>query len=239
MAANPKKFQIMFLGINDQEIVFILDGIVIKSSSSVKLLGVLLDNKLNFSEHVKKLCKSASQKTKALIRIRPFLNLDCAKRLSSAYILLAFNYCPLIWMFGRKSNDGLINQAHKRALRAVYLDFQSPFKALLSKDEGVLIHIQNLQKLMLEIYNSINNVSPKFMSNIFVTKPCNYELRSGTNLILPQTRTKTYGKNSLVFRGSLTWNSLPLSIKTAKSSQIFKCSIRSWDGKNCVRFICR
>ena len=85
---------------------------------------------------------------------------------------------------------------------------------------------------MLEIYNSINRLNPIILRNIFLTKPCKYNLRSGANLILPQTRTKTFGTNSLVFRGSLTWNCLPSSIKTAKSSQIFKHSIKSWDGKN-------
>ena len=43
MAANPEKFQSMFLRINDQEIVLQFDGIVVKSSPFVKLLGVFLE----------------------------------------------------------------------------------------------------------------------------------------------------------------------------------------------------
>lgn len=57
---TQKNFQIMFLGINDQEIVFISDEKVIKSTSSVKFLGILRDNKLNFSKYVKNICKSVS-----------------------------------------------------------------------------------------------------------------------------------------------------------------------------------
>ena len=53
MAANPAKFQTMFLGISDYEIVLHFDGIIVKSTSTVKLLGVLLDCKLNFSAHSK------------------------------------------------------------------------------------------------------------------------------------------------------------------------------------------
>ena len=98
------------------------------------------------------------------------------------YILSAFNYCPVIWMFGSKANDGLINNAHKRALRVVYLDFRSSFETLLSKDKEVSIHVRNLQRLMLEIYNSINSLNPIIMRNIFLTKPCKYNLRSGANL---------------------------------------------------------
>ena len=134
MAKNPGKFQTMFLGIKDKKVILNFDSITKESSLCVKLFGVYLDNKLNFLTHVKNLCKSASQKTKALLRMRPFLNINCAKRLCSAYILSAFNYCPIIWMFGSKMINGLINQTHKRALRAVYSDFtDTSFDVLLEK----------------------------------------------------------------------------------------------------------
>ena len=238
MVANPAKFQTMFLGIKNEQIILNFDGINVKSSTFVKLLGVYLDCKLNFSTHIQSLCKSASQKTKALLRIRPFLNIHCAKRLSSAYILSSFNYCPLIWMFGCKTNNGLINQIHKRALRVVYRDFGSSYQVLLDKDKTVSIHVQNLRTLMIEVFKSLNHLNPAIMWDMFLPKPTLYNLRSGVNLKLPQTRSQKFGVNSLIFRGSLTWNSLPLTLKCANSIQIFKHCIKLWDGKNCKCFIC-
>jgi len=142
MAANPGKFQAMFLGTQGNNICLHVEGVTIKASSIVKLLGVQLDCKLNFQTHVQTLCKTASQKINALMRIRPFLNVDCAKRLCSAYILSAFQYCPLIWMFGSKCNNGLINRTHKRALRAVYSDFRT---------------------LMVEVFKSLNRLNPEMI----------------------------------------------------------------------------
>ena len=46
----------------------------VECSSSVKLLGVTIDNKLNFDEHVTKLCKKASQKIHALARISNYVS---------------------------------------------------------------------------------------------------------------------------------------------------------------------
>ena len=110
MAANPAKFQIMFLGMpEEREIIIDISGVALKSSPADKLLGVFLDRKLNFKTHIQSLCKTASQKIKALFRIRPYLNFRCAKHLCEGYILSTFNYCPLIWMFSSKANDGLIN----------------------------------------------------------------------------------------------------------------------------------
>ena len=84
IAANPKKFQLMFLGkigqIND------IENIVSKSKSCVKLLGTNIEHKLNFSEHVKTLCKSASGKIKALFRIRHYFDHPQCKNLSLIHI---------------------------------------------------------------------------------------------------------------------------------------------------------
>ena len=68
-----------------------VNDIVLKPKSCVKLLGVKIDSKLTFSEHVKTLCKSASGKVKALFSIRPYLNIYCVKRLCEVFILSTFN----------------------------------------------------------------------------------------------------------------------------------------------------
>ena len=48
---------------------------VIKSDTSVKLLGITIDNKLSFQEHVRKMCRKISQKIHALGRISKYVNL--------------------------------------------------------------------------------------------------------------------------------------------------------------------
>ena len=142
MVANPEKFQIMFLGIPENEInTFQIGDIQVATSQMVKLLGVLIDSKLTFKQHVKSLCAKASQKTKALFRIRNFLDVLSAKRLCSAFILSNFKYCPLIWMSGCKSNDELINKVHLRALRVVYINTGSTLSELLEIDGSDSIHV--------------------------------------------------------------------------------------------------
>ena len=55
LKANPGKSQLLLTS-NDEASIKIDDS-DIKSSSSKKLLGVLIDNKLTFNEHVSKRCK--------------------------------------------------------------------------------------------------------------------------------------------------------------------------------------
>ena len=157
MAANPAKFQVMFLGKKESNTIeFKVGDIVLKSTNSVKLLGVIIDCKLNFDQHIEKLCSTASQKVKALFRIRPFLDISCAKQLCNSYILSTFCYCPLIWMFCSKRNNNMIDVVHKRALRAVYQLFNASLSELLTVDQSSSIHVRNLRFLLIEIFKSLN-----------------------------------------------------------------------------------
>ena len=55
LKANPDKSQL--LPTSKGEVTIKIDDTDIKSSSSKKLLGVLINNKLTINEHVCKLCK--------------------------------------------------------------------------------------------------------------------------------------------------------------------------------------
>ena len=68
-------------------------------STSIKLLGITIDNKLNFKEHVTKICKKAKQKLHALARIAKYLDTDKLKIIMKTFMESQFNYCPLVWMF--------------------------------------------------------------------------------------------------------------------------------------------
>ena len=95
MLPNPEKFQIMFLSIKDNtNISFEIDGNIIFGSNFVKLLGILIDHKLSFSSHIEAICKQASQKTKALLRIRRYLTFEKASMIFQAYILSSFFLLP-------------------------------------------------------------------------------------------------------------------------------------------------
>ena len=209
-----------------------------EKKNCVKLLGINIDHKLSFLPHVEDICHKASQKTKALLRIRNYLTVSKARMLYDAYIMSAFAYCPLIWMFCGKSGNGLVNKTHHRALRAVYQEFELNLPKLLNKDDSVTVHISNLRSLMTEIYKSLNKLNPEFMWDYFQIKSTPYSHRNGQLLNIPAVRTKAYGINSLLFRGSILWNSVPINIKASCSVNIFKNRIKTWSGKLCNCTIC-
>ena len=107
MKANPKKCN--FLSSLEANTQIFLDECNIKTSVSQKVLGVTIDKKLSFNEHVSNLCDKVSKKINALVRIFSFMSLEQRKVLMNAYFLSQFGYFPLVWMsHSREMNKPIV-----------------------------------------------------------------------------------------------------------------------------------
>ena len=240
MVANPGKFQIMFLGskIDDCKITFAIENYQIKCKREVKLLGITIDEKLTFTKHIASTCNLVNNRLRALTRIRRYLSKEQTKYLSEDYIISAFKYYPLIWMFCNKTSNNQINKIRKRSLRLIYEMQDANFEDLLLKDNSWSVHESNIHTLLIEIYKSINNLSPPIMKNFFDLKNSRYDLRSKQLLKLPETSTSRYGTQALCFRGNLIWNTVPSKIKNIGNIQDFKKHIKEWKPTTCSCKLC-
>ena len=236
LVANPDQFQMMFLGrdVGNKNIELNIDQVTLKNVTQVRLLGVIIDNKLTFERHISNICNSANNKLRALNRIRSYLDTEQCKYLANAYMLSTFQYCNAIWMFCNKKENSKINSIQMRTLRCIYSDQTQTFDELLEHDNSKTIHVKNLQALMIIIYQSLNNLNPTFMQDIFKVKESSYNLRAISSLVLPKCKSIKYGVNSTVFKGSLLWNSLPNEYKQAENLDIFKTKIKRWNGETCT-----
>ena len=97
----------------------------IENSKYEKLLGVNIDSKLSFEEHLNIICGKA--------RVAPFMNIEKSRTIMNAFFNSQFSYCPLIWMFHGRLINNKINRLHERCLRIVYSDNQSNFEEFLEK----------------------------------------------------------------------------------------------------------
>ena len=73
-----------------------LGNMNIENSNCEKLLGVKVDNKVNFNEHLDRIIKKVSRKVSALTRIFPFMDLTKRRFLMNSFFNSQFSYCPLV-----------------------------------------------------------------------------------------------------------------------------------------------
>ena len=147
------------------------------SEEKVKLLGIYIDNRLNFDYHISQLCKKAGKKLHALTRVFNYMNISQRKLIANAFIMSQFSYFPLIWMFHNRAKKHRINRIHERTLRLIYPNqHQLTFKELLEKNKTVSMDQRNLQTLAIEIYKAKNKISPEFVNSLFEFTNKNYNL---------------------------------------------------------------
>ena len=114
-----------------------IDDHTIISENNNELLGIILDPKLCFEDHINYLCKKASQKLSTLARVAPYMCLEKRKTVIKAYIISQFGYCSLVWMFHSRGLNNKINSLHERALRITYRVRSFSFQDMLKKDNSV------------------------------------------------------------------------------------------------------
>ena len=88
---NPGKFQAMILqnsrNSNNYETVKLkIESAKIETKNTIKLLGITIDNKLNFEEHVSELCKKASMQLNAISRLQRFMVKEQKEALINSFI---------------------------------------------------------------------------------------------------------------------------------------------------------
>ena len=234
MIVNPDKFQFILLdkrkSDHTNEIINI-DNQQLKAVSSVKLLGVTLDDKLNFNPHISNLCRSAANQLNALMRLKHLLNPEERKILIESYFISNFVYCSLVWMFSHAKSLNKIECLQKRALRFLLNDFTSSYEQLLEKSGKSKMCTNRLRILCIEIFKSINNINPTFMKEIFNLRITDRPIREcyRNNLELQTFNQVTFGKNSLRVYGPKVWNGLPSNIKVLEDLKSFKKEIRKWE----------
>ena len=190
------------------------------------------------NKHVQNITKNANNKAKALSRLRYKLDITQKLSLYHSYVLSAFGYCPIIWMFcGKSFNEG-IDRVQRIALRVIYNDYISNYTDLLSKGNHLKIHEINKRKLLIEVYKCLSNTNPSFLTNLFKIKPIRFNLRTSNLLELPNSNTLTYGLKSITYRGSMAWNNLPDQIKISSDINQFKSRLGKQKFIKCTCHLC-
>ena len=140
MVLNPDKCHFLTLGFNKLFPDFFFENTIIKNVTKEKILGIVIDNNLNFKSRMKKIFEKANQKLRALARISKLATPTQKKKLINSFINAQFTYCPLIWMFSSKGCYKRINKIHERSLRLILNDCESSFDSLLSTLNEKTIH---------------------------------------------------------------------------------------------------
>ena len=199
---------------------------VIKNVTTVKYLGLKLNNYLSGATIVDEVVKKSNTRLKFLYRYKDLLNEKCRKILCSALIQCHFDYCCSAWYSALgKIQKNKLQKAQNRMVRFILgLNFRSHIgqKALdkvnllnvedrakqLQLNHVYKIYIGNCPNYMLENFNRVGDMQR------IITRA------SANNFFVP--RVTNEASKTFYFNAIKNWNSLPDYIKVIEHENAFK-----------------
>ena len=169
MVVNHDKFKSIIIHKSSQTSKprqFLIGSDVVEVASSVKLLGIHIDNQLSLNQHISNICKSASKQLNALVRLKCILGFEEIKILINSFILSNFNYCPLVWSISTATSLNKVENLQKRVLHFLHNDYSSSCEELKKSGKSIA-NGSSYRSLCIEIFKTLNYINPSFIKDIF------------------------------------------------------------------------
>ena len=230
LSLNIKKTNFMVFGkrktVNRRKIQLKIDGVEIDQATQTKFLGVYIDNKLNWDEHVRQITKKVATGIWILKKACPKLNSKTSLMLYNAFIQSHLAYCIIVWGgTSAKNLDKLLKQ-QKRAIRIIthssYLAHTDPlFKKMK------LLKVTDLYKFHISkyVFSQVNHPvleqNPNHFLNLQVCDNGHGTRNAIYSLKLVGCKTAVREK-SINILGPKIWNSLPIPVRIVPSLSEFK-----------------
>ncbi len=158
------KLQCMFISNDSNNTINVnIDNTVLSPSSNIQILGVTIDERLTFNEHINIICSNAARQLNPIKRLQCNLDKESKLAIYRSYILSNFNYCSLVWHFCGIQNSRNMEKIQERALRLVYEEYVSTYDILLKKGNYDMLYIGRLRNMATEIFKALHGSTPIYI----------------------------------------------------------------------------
>ena len=201
----------------------------IRQAQEIKLMGVILDVNLQFSEHIKQICTKTSRRIGVLSRLRNLIPTTAKLTIYKTAVMPHFTYCSLVWHFCKASDRRKLERINERGLRQVYNDWSASYDDLLSRAKMTTLYNRRLQDIAIFMFKIKHGMLSSSVTELFNTSHTNYNLR---NADFRQENTL-----SRIFR-PLLWSKINRELRSVPTLSNFKKGIRKTDIASLIDYSC-
>ena len=184
-------------------------GYTLKPLPCVKRLGVQIDERLSFGEHVSSICNRVSQQINALRRISKYVTLENHLSIYNAFLTSNFSYCNIVWHFCSNRSMYKLEKVHKQVLRVLLNDYTSCHRVLLDTVSKPTLCVSRLNCIAIEVYKYYVNENSKYINVMLDSLNKLYDLRGGCRAEQPKVNATPCGLNTFTYPAAILWNILP------------------------------
>ena len=214
---------------SDDNKIKTLKSIPNDEESSIKVLGILLDQNLNLNDHIKSLHAKLSRNLYSLRQVKNIFPTETLKLIYNANFQSHINYCSNILSICNKTTLDPIIKIQKKAIRVIcketYFAHTGP---LFKKHEILPVEKQIEYSSLLFMHDYLSEkLSPSFMHTWIRNNHLqnNYVLRNENNLHIQPHRYEYLKRHPFLNFANL-WNNLSQDLKEIESRQIFSRKLK-------------
>ena len=152
------------------------------------------------------------------MRLRNLIPTTAKLQLFKAAFLPYLTYCCTVWHYCRGSDARKLEHVQERGLRAVFCDWNTPYKQLLDWAGLPTLTNHRLQEIAIIMYKVKFKLTPMYIQDLFSINFTSYNLRV-KEFCIPRFNFITYGKHSLRYLGPVLWAKIPCNIRQSLTLQ--------------------
>ena len=196
--------------------------------SHTKFLGVQIDDKLNWKQHIDYIRKKLSKSSGILKKARKYLPKECLKNLYFTFVYPYFTYCIHVW--GKTFSTYLdpIIKVQKRIIRIITHSKYDEHTLPLFKQLNILT-VNDIYDFSIAtfMYKFANKELPDIFNDMFTKNRVvhDYSTRQADEFRVPIWNVETK-KRSLGVQGAMIWNNTPDNVKESCSLNTFKYKLK-------------
>lgn len=191
---------------------------VIEKTDNITFLGIVIDEKCSWSNHINKVCEKLAKFAYALWRLSNLTTKQATLQAYHAYVGSVLRYGILVWGNSVHIEKALISQ--NRCVRAICnVDPLTSCKPLFKKLRILTVACVYIEEIC-KFTKSHSELFEKVGDN------CNFKTRFPNKLTLPKMRTELY-KRSCFPMCIQIYNKLPVNIRELPMIR-FKKALRRW-----------
>ena len=188
--------------------------------SSTNCLGVTIDDKLSWSQHITLARSAFNAKVKMLRRIN-FLSTSILETFYYKIVIPSVLYGIVIWGSGPKFKD--LEMIHIRAARLIH-KIPTSFKDSDILSKVGWMPLEYFYKFTIT-YNAYYNLGLREINSLITKNSNSYNLRKSLNVVLNRPKMEL-GRRSFVHRSAIAWNALPDNLKDSSNLSTFKYNLK-------------
>lgn len=225
---NIKKSKILlFENKKFMSTLFQCNNETIETVKQFNYLGLILDSKLKWCDHVENIIRKISPYIFILRRLRKYLDNNSLYQIYSSYIKSNITYLNCIWSKAPQSTLNKLDIIHKKSIKIIHNYSRVHPTTMLYNERYISLNDICRYELYITAFKIINNyIKHHFILNRMIDIH-SYNTRNKSNFYLTLFKTNNQ-RNNCLYNCLKLFNDLPTELKNIENIGYFKKEIKTF-----------